>query len=308
VRPVLFKGESLTIERPQRTLGTLVAALLAATAIALLIPLAVRAANWPIAWPTFLAYLAAISLFLLALLFAYWGYACLSLHYRVDGTGLLIRWGPLRHLIPIDRIQNLVPGRGEHQPRLRGLSWWGYHIGRGDVQGLGEVLFFSTHRSPEEVVYVQTATATYGLSPQDHTRFTLAVQRFQRASHPGGSEAVSRHLLALHPLWSDRIAQGLVATAIALNAGLFAYVFAIYPGLSDQITIAFPPIGDITTLEAKREILKIPATALALLALNLLAALGFQWRERAAAYLLLSGGIFLQILFWIAIAIAILNA
>jgi hypothetical protein len=266
---VLLQSESLTIERPQRTSGTLIGVLLAVVAIALLTPLAVQAADWPIAWPTFVAYLAAIALFLLALLFAFWAYACFSLHYRIDGSGLLIRWGPLRHFIPIDRIQKLVPGRGEHQPRLQGLSWWGYHIGRGLAQGLGEVLFFSTHRSPEEVIYVQTATAVYGLSPRDHTRFTLALQRFQRAGQAGGSEGVRRHLLAAHPIWGDRIAQGLAATAIALNAGLFAYVFAIYPGLSDQITIAFPPIGDITTLEAKREILKIPATALVLLALSL---------------------------------------
>ena len=305
---MLLKRKGLTIERPQRGQGIVTALLAAALALALAIALAVRAADWPIAWPTLLAYLAAIALFLLALLFAFWAYACSTLHYRLDPGGLLIRWGPVRHFIPIDRIEKLILGRGEDQPQLLGLSWWGHHVGRGVVQGLGEVLFFSTHRSPEEVIYVQTATATYGLSPQDPMRFSLEVKRFKEAGRPRGSETVRRHPLAAHPLWTDRIAQGLAATAIALNVGLFAYIFAIYPGLSDPITIAFPPVGDITTLEAKREILRIPATALALLAVNLVGAVAFQWRERAATYLLLSGAVFLQLLFWVAAAIAVANA
>lgn len=309
MHPVLLEGKNLIIERPQRALGTLVGALPAALALTLSIALAVKAAGWPISWPSFLAYLGAIVLFLLATLFAFWAYACSSLRYLIDRSGLLIRWGPMQHFIPINRIEKLVLGRGEHRPRVRGLSWWGYHIGRGLVQDVGEVLFFSTHRSPEEVVYLKTATATYGLSPQDPARFAREVQRFQEAGRPRASEAVQRHPLVAHAVWTDRIAKGLALTAILLNVSLFGYLFAVYPDLSNRIAIEFPPIGAITSLESKREILKIPATALAILGVNLLAAaLGFHWRERAAAYLLLSGGIFLQVLFWVAAAIAIANA
>lgn len=306
---VLLEGENLVIERPQRARGTLVGAVSAALALSLSIALAVRALGWPIFWASFLAYLGAIVLFLLATLFGFWAYACSSLRYLIDHSGLHIRWGPVQHFIPIDHIEKLMPGRGEQRPRVRGLSWWGYHIGRGVVQGLGEVLFFSTHRSPEEVVYLQTATATYGLSPQDPARFTAQVQRFQRGGRPRASEAVWRHPLAAHPLWSDRLAQGLALIGILLNVGLFGYLFTVYPGLSDRITIEFPPIGAVTALESKRELLKIPATALAVLGANLLAAiLASHWRERAAAYLLLSGSIFLQVLFWVAAAIALFNA
>jgi hypothetical protein len=286
--------------------------LLASLALALSAALAVRAADWPISWPTLVAYLAAITLFLLALAFAFWGYACSSLRYVIDANGLLIRWGLLRHFIPIDRIEKLTPGRGEHQPRIRGLSWWGYHIGRGVTQSLGEVLFFSTHRSPEEVAYVQTATATYGLSPQDPTRFVEEVRRFQqrgrvRTDVEEPRESVQRHPLAAHPVWSDRIAQGLLGLGIVLNLGLFAWVFAVYPDLDARIEIAFLPDGD-APLVPKRELLKIPATALALLAVTAAAALGWQRWERVGAYLLLSGAVFLQFLFWVALAIALVNA
>ena len=93
-----------------------------------------------------------------------------------------------------------------------------------------------------------------------------------------------------------------------MNLGLWGYVFAIYPDLSNEITIDFPPIGDITTLHSRLEILKVPGTATAFLAVNLLAALGFQWRDRSVAHLVLSGTIFLQVVFWIAAGIAVTNA
>lgn len=306
--PVLQQGKNLIIERPQRTLGTLVAVLPAALALGLSVALVIKAAGWPISWASFLAYLGAIVLFLLAALFGFWAYACVSLRYLIDRSGLLIRWGLVQHFIPLSGIEKLVAGRGEQRPRLRGLSWWGHHIGRGIVQELGDVFFFSTHRSPEEVVYLQTASATYGLSPQDPARFALEVERFLKAGQPPASEAVRRHPLAAHPLWSDRVAQGLALAGILLNAGLFAFLFVVYPDLSNRIPLEFPPISPITNLEPKREILKIPAVALAVLGANLLAAvIGLHWRERAVAYLLLSGGVFLQLLFWLAAGVAIVN-
>lgn len=309
---MLHKGQSLTIERPQRTLGTVIGAIPALIAFSLALALVVAVRDWLISFPLFLAYLGAIFLFAIALLFAFWAYACASLQYVIDSAGLTIRWGPIRHVLPLGHIRNLMPGRGEQRPQVRGLTWWGHQVGRGHVEGLGEVLFYSTHRVPEDVVYVRTPTATYGLSPQDPMRFTMAMKRLQKAqaNRQGqrDKEALERHLLAAHPIWTDRAAQTLALVAVVLNAALFGFLFAVYPDLSNQITISFPPIGDITTLDSKQELLKIPGTALALLAVNLIAALGFQWRERAAAYLILSGCIFLQVLFWIGLAIALANA
>jgi len=312
---VLLKGESLTIERPQRVLGTLVGAAASLGSLALALALLVKTSDWPISFPQFLAYVGAGALGLLCLVFAFWAYACASLRYVLDRTGLSITWGPLTHFVPIDRVVGLVHGRGEHQPRVRGLSWWGHHIGRGQVEGVGSVLFFSTHRSPEDLVYVRTEEATYGLSPQDPLRFIAETQRFQQAvpagrqaAQPGRAAIVQRDLLAAHPIWADRTAQMLGVAALLLNLALWGYLFAVYPHLSNEITIQFPPLGDITELHSRQAIFKIPGTATAFLAVNLLAALGFQWRERAATYLLLSGAVLLQVLFAVAAAIAVINA
>jgi len=315
VHTLLLKGQGLTIERPARTTGTLVGAGASSLALVLAIALLLKATGWPVSFPQFLAYLGAGVLVLLSLLFAFWSYGCFSLRYILDRTGITIVWGPLKHFVSIDRIQAFVHGRGEHRPRVSGLGWRGYHIGRGYVDEFGRVLFFSTHRSPEELVYVQTGDTTYALSPEDPARFVAEAQRFRQAGPglvPAGTPvkrpAVQRHLLAAHPIWADRVAQALAVLAVLANLALWGFIFAVYPDLNNEIQIEFPPIGDVTSLETRSEIFKIPGTATAILAVNLLAALGFQWKERAASYLLLSGAIFFQAAFWIAAIVAVVNA
>jgi len=320
VHAVLLKGQSLaqglTIERPVRTTGTLVGAGVSLLALGLALALLLRASAWPVSFTQFAGYVGAGVLLLLSLLFAFWAYGCFTLRYMVDRTGLTIVWGPLKHFVALDRIQAFVHGRGEHRPKVSGVGWRGYHIGRGYVDEFGRVLFFSTHRAPEELVYVQTAEATYALSPEDPARFVAKAQRFRQARLPDTQAAltastrpaVQRDLLAAHPIWADRVAQALAVLAVLANLTLWGFVFAVYPDLDNQIRIEFPPIGDVTTLQSRGEIFKIPGTATAIVLTNLVAALGFQWRERAAAYLLLSGAILFQALFWVAAIIVVVNA
>lgn len=305
---LLLRGQSLAVERPPRAVGTAVGVALALLALALATALIVRATGWEMVFTQFLAFAGAGVLLLIAGLFAFWAYACFSLRYVMDRTGLTIVWGPLKHFVAADQIAKMVHGRSEHRPRAGGLSWLGYHVGRGEVEGLGEVLFFSTHRGPEELVYVEAGGVTYGLSPRDPVRFIAETQRFLEVGKPERAPAVQRALVAAHPIWADRVAQRLASAGILLNVVLWAFVFAVYPSLDNEITIQFPPIGDVTTLQPRSEFLKIPAAATAIVALDVAAALVFQWKERAAAYLLLSGGIFFQVMFWAAALVALKNA
>lgn len=283
------------------------AALPSLIAAGLALALIAKAVTWPVSATQFVAIVGAIVLFLLAGLFAFWACACHTLRYVLDRDGLTIVWGTLSHFIPMERVEGLSAGRGEDQPHLRGLSWPGLHVGRGWLDDQ-EALFYSTHRSPEEIVYVRTSTVTYAVSPQDPPRFIEEVERFKQAARPGGTESVQRDVIGGHPIWADRLAQWLALAAVLINLALWGYIFAIYPDLSPQITIEFPPLGDITDVHSRNDILKIPAAALAVLAVNLIAGLGFQWRERAATYLLLTGSVFLQLLFWVSAGIAVANA
>jgi hypothetical protein len=283
------------------------AAFLSAIAAVLATALIVKATTWPVSLTQFAAIVSATVLIALAVVFAFWAYACYTLHYTVDRNGLTIAWGTIRHYIPMERIEGLSAGRGEDRPDLWGLSWPGLRVGRALVGGK-EVLFYSTHRSPEEIVYVRTPSATYAVSPQDPARFIAEVERFRRSAKPGGSEIVQRDIVGSHPIWADRVAQILALAAVLTNLALWGYVFAVYRDLSPQITIEFPPVGEITDVHSRNELLVIPAAALAVLAVNLVAGLAFQWRERAATYLLLSGSVFLQLLFWVSAGIAVANA
>jgi len=283
------------------------AAFLSAIAAVLATALIVKATTWPVSLTQFVAIVSATVLIALAVVFAFWAYACYTLHYTVDRNGLTIAWGTIRHYIPMERIEGLSAGRGEDRPDLWGLSWPGLRVGRALVGGK-EVLFYSTHRSPEEIVYVRTPSATYAVSPQDPARFIAEVERFRRSAKPGGSEIVQRDIVGSHPIWADRVAQILALAAVLTNLALWGYVFAVYRDLSPQITIEFPPLGEITDVHSRNELLVIPAAALAVLAVNLVAGLAFQWRERAATYLLLSGSVFLQLLFWVSAGIAVANA
>jgi hypothetical protein len=245
--------------------------------------------------------------------FAFWTWACVTMNYMVGPSGVTIRWGPIRHQIPITRIEAITAGRLEQNPRVRGVGWYGYHIGRGRAGNFEDVLFFSTHRSPKEIVYVSTAETAYAISPRDPARFASEIQRFYQAAVGNGDIAsgeptVERDLVASHPVWSDRTAQALGFAGIVLNLALWGYICANYPDLSNQITIEFPPVGDITTLQSRDEIFKIPGAATAILGINLVASLLFQPRERAATYLLLTGSVLIQMAFLLAAVVAIVNS
>jgi hypothetical protein len=310
VHALLLQGKGLTIERPSRAAGTVVGTVLAGLAFALSIALLARAISWPASFPAFLAYTGAGLLAALALLFAFWTWSCANMRYVLDHTGVTVKWGPLTHFVPMQAVTEVKAGKPEMSPKIGGIGWYGYHIGQGEVEGIGTTVFFSTHRSPGEIVYVKTADVAYALSPQDPARFAGEIERFHSvgSEEPPGQATIRREQIASHPIWADRIAQYLALAAVGLNVALWGWVLAVYPDLNNEITIEFPPIGDITTLHERSEILTIPATASAFLIVNLVAGLIFEWREQAATYLVLSATLFFQVLFLIATAVAITNA
>ena len=305
---LLLNSQSLTVERPARGTGLAVGAALTGVAGALALALLLRALNWPHSFPQFLAYSGAGLLLVVALVFAFWTYACAAMRYDVEQAALVIRWGPIAHRVPASQVHTVVRGRGEDDPKVSGIDWLGYHVGRGVVREHEDVLFYSTHRVPEDIVYVVTDSVAYALSPRDPGRFMTALEAARRAPDSGHPPHVERELLAAHPILADRIAQYLVLAAIAINVALWGFVLAEYPHLASQIKIEFPPVGSITTLQSRGKIFDIPATASAMLGANFLVAMIFQPRERAATYLVLSGTVFFQVVFWLAAIVAVSNA
>jgi hypothetical protein len=296
------------IYRPARLVGTATGAAAVGLALLLAALLMGFASSWAISAAKFLAFGSAFLLLALAAVFAYWTYACFAMSYALDEKGLSIRWGLIRQFIPLNRIERCVPGREVRLSEIRGINWWGYHVGRASVAGIGDVLFYSSHQSPWELIYIVTSSGSYAISPENSVRFTTELQRLQRSEAAAAEEAPRQRaehpLVAIYPFWLDRHGQALALIAVLANVALFGFIFAVYPGLADELNLAFPPLGQ-TELRPKREVLQIPATALALLTVSLAAGLALHKWERAASYLLLAGAILLQGLFWVAAAIAV---
>jgi hypothetical protein len=187
------------------------------------------------------------------------------------------------------------------------VSWLGHHIGHAEIEGgIGDTLFYSTHRSPADLLYIVTANQSYAVSIDDEVAFAEAVQAQQRlGSLVAVPQAPDRLYLAAQPFWEDRAAQALALAAFATFFAMFAYVYRQYPGLPQSIALSFPQLNGVTRVASKDELLKLPMTGVGLLLLNL--GLGFvahSW-ERMVGYVLLVAAIGVEAILLAAAIIAL---
>jgi len=279
--------------RPPRTIGSLVGGGLAAWCFVVALALVVRGVTTDIALGIIALYVVASVFFFMGLLFAYWTYSLGTLRYTLDRNALTITWGDIRQMVPMAQIERLVPGRELPNPHVAGVSWLGHHIGHADVDGgIGNTLFYSTHRSPADLLYVVTPGQSYAISLDDEVAFAEAVQASQRVgSLVSVPQAPERLYLAAQPFWEDRTAQVLALAAFATFFAMFAFVYQQYPGLPQSIALSFPQLNGVTRVASKSELLKLPMTGIGLLLVNLV--LGFvahSW-ERMVGYVLLIAAI-----------------
>jgi len=282
--------------QPPRGLGVLVGAVFTIWCYVFTGTLLWRGLNLDVDLPALGMYMAASLFFGLGCLFAYWTYGCLTLRYHLDRNGLTIYWGDIRQLIPMDRIERLVPGREVPPPKVAGVSWLGHHVGRANVEGLGDVVFYATHSSHEELLYVVTASQTYGITVRDEVRFAEDLQGHQRMGPVVSLPQVTeRHSIAAQPFWHDPLAQLLALGSALAFVVMLGYVFRSYPGLPESIPFAFPSIGGVTRVADKSELLRLPMTGIGLLAINLVLGFVLHAWERAVGYLLFLAGIGAQV-------------
>lgn len=295
--------------QPPRSLGTLIGAVLALWATAAAIVLLNYGITSGVNVGTLLVYVIAIAMAGITVLFAYWTYSLATLAYMVDRNGLVISWGASRQVIPLGAIERLVPGTSvEGEPQVRGLSWWGYHIGGAQVGRIGRVLFYSTHQSPEQVLYVMTSERNYALSVPDPVAFAREIQTRQDL---GPTAMVSHHVersgLMLGSLFADRLALALVVAAGLACLAVWLQVVIRYPDLPATLTLRFPPGsgGVIESVVDRSAILEIPQVGTGLLAANLvLGTLAHAW-ERFAGYVLYGAAGALQVALFIAVLSAL---
>lgn len=242
----------------------------------------------------------------LGMLYAYWTWSCTSLRYVVDRNALDIRWGSIHQIIPLENIERLVPGEESDNPQIEGVNWVGHHIGHAEVEQIGDVIFYSAHRTPAEVLYVQTPTEIYGISVPDPVFFAQTVQSNQsRGPLFEQRQAVHRWGIAAQTFWVDQKALLLAVLMIGAFAAVLGYVLSIYPDLSESVALRFPSLGGVVRVTDKSELLDIPRSAFGFLALDLVLAVVLHTWERMVGYVLLLAGIGMQVTLLVAAIVAV---
>ena len=244
----------------------------------------------------------------LASLFAYWTYALGTMSYALDRNGLVIHWGATRQVIPLSAIERLVPGTSVGVPSVRGVSWMGYHVGRASLERIGNVLFYSTHQAPEQVLYVMTSERNYAISVTDPAGFARQVQIRQDL---GPTARVTHHAQRLgsatQAFWYDPMGRALVAVALLATFVMWALVGLRYPDLPAAFELQFPASENdpLVNVQTKDAILELPQIASGLLVVNLLIGFVLHAWERVAGCVMFIAAAAVQVVFTAAIVMAI---
>lgn len=283
--------------RPRRWPGTLVGAGLILALLTLDGWLAIQIAQRT---PDLLSFLLGmVGLLTLPLLAAisYWLYGLLNLTYHVDRNRVLIRWAASEQIIPLGQIAQVI--EGSQVPGLvhwRGVRWPGYAVGRGEAEGWGTVLSFTTEPLARQLLIV-TPSRSYSISPSDQEGFLAALEARRRL---GALEVLPqeerRASFLTWSLWCDRIFWWLALAGGLVNSALFAYLCWRYADLPLFLPLHFDPLGQADRIGARAELFRLPLIGLLSLSVNSVLGGLLYRRLRLAMYLLLGGALLTQVL------------
>lgn len=243
-----------------------------------------------------------LDLVLLGLLL-YWSIAALRLRYRLDRNGLVICWGASRLVVPIERIQAVVPGNqiragAAGWRAFRGVGWAGLRAGRARLADDRLARVYTTASLAHSTVLF-TPDYAYVVSPRDPGAFVKAWQ-VRRPLGPTQfwQEEEQRAWLLDLPLWHDRPAWALIGLGLLANLALHSYLALVFEQLPAVLTFHFDLLGQADRIASRTEILRLPQVASLMLVLDLALGFAVYGRQRMAAYLLWGGGLILQLLVW----------
>lgn len=282
--------------------GAVYPAVAAAVAGVLAIALLLRSVTTGISFASFVMLLVALVLLGVGGVAAYWAWACATLRYEFRAGVLTIRWGLVRHEIPVASFERIVRGRATGAVRVEGLDWPGCHIGRATLPRLGIVRFVSLHRTPAELLYLVGSAGAYAISVANPQAFIRAVQsQMEVRSTLDAPQVVVPPVLRLLG-WRDRPLQAALALALALALVATGLVFSRYAGFPDEIVVNFPERARVAS---RTTVLWIPGLAWLLILVNGALGLRLSPDRRQAAMTLLGGLAFIEAILVLAAVTAV---
>lgn len=294
--------------RPRRTLGLLVGSVLTLWALGIGLVLLNYGLTSELSVGGFLAYSGAACAALLVLLFGFWTYSLWTLAYTLDRNALIISWGPTQQVLPLSSIERIVPGMAVGVPAVRGLAWWGCHIGEATIDRVGAVLFYSAHQVPEDVLYVMTSEQTYALSLDHHSEFAREILRRQEL---GPTVTLEHHVrrsdLGLLTLWEDSLGLMIAGMAVATGALTWLHLAIRYKSLPAMISLHLPASDTLLSgsFVERSELIELSQIATTILLAGLLLGVLVHRYERMAGYLVFGGAVVVQVIFVVGTLFAI---
>lgn len=237
----------------------------------------------------------------------YLGWCLLTMGYSLEGDALLIGCGGVRHIVPLASIEEVYSPGEMVEGRAVAVRWLGsaallpgYVVGEGRSAGLGRVVTVATAPTGSQA-FVATGSVAFGISPQDAQSFVRTLrQKLDRVD----TEQGDRPRTVLRgpstwgaPLWTDRLMRGFFLGGLLANALLFGYMSLVYASLPESLPLHWNAQAQIDRIGDPSELLRLPAFALGVWLVNIVAARLVIQRERAATLFLLAGGAATQVVF-----------
>lgn len=232
----------------------------------------------------------------------YWLYDFSRLRYEFDRNRLVIRTAGTQQIIPTGSIERVMDGwEAQPETRMQSLTWPGYCVGQGQIEGVGLTLFYAAG-PPRSQAIVVTPSLAYGISVDDMDSLIEVLDTSQEIGPSAEVEQGSSQAPYVRwDIWHDRLAQGALLAGFVVNLALFGLLLFRYPALPDAIPMHWDATGAVDRIALREEAFALPVFGLiTLLANDGLGAL-FYRRQRVASYMLWSGAALVELLFLLAL-------
>jgi hypothetical protein len=228
------------------------------------------------------------------------------LRYRFEPNGLVVTCLGRRDVIAYDRVDGIFTGQRLGQAmRVRGLNWPGFHMGVGRTRAMGFVRYFVTTGDLNEIALIVTPDVTFAVSPADGAGFRRElIGRVEASDSLEPSflppERTTRAQVG-SPLKDITLAATLLASIAVLTVtGL--YIAGHWSTSKEVLEMQSTFDGKVLTYGQREDIFKLPGIGAAILIANLGIGLSLYARERAAARMLWSISVIVQVLLLVATA------
>jgi hypothetical protein len=151
----------------------------------------------------------------------------LTTRYTLSRSGLELRWGLRREVIPMPEIEWIRPV-SDFKSKLPfpSFSLHGVYFGKKQVAGLGAVDFAATER--RQFLLVASHGRYFVISPQEEHVFLDLFERLTELGSLESALSISEGFGTLwHRVWSDSAARRLILGGLAANAVLLVLAFAL---------------------------------------------------------------------------------